>query len=138
MVMKTKNIYEKNSKKFEELEKYIDQEILNKNLNDTCNCTNINYVPISKHKNNIEVVNNKKKKSNIKLNKIYSLKNIYRKYRNLIKKSKIITIINIIIFILTIILIKKQNFVNKFTSILIKHEIFIKLRNIKNNIMHKY
>ena len=130
MVVNTKNIYEKNLKKFEELEKYIDQEILNKNVNNSCNCCN-NYVPISKHKNYIEVIDDK----NIKSNKKYGLKNIYKKYINLIKKSKIITILCIIIFLLTIILIKKQNLMNKFCQMLIKYELFTKIRNIKNKII---
>ena len=63
MVMNNKNTHENNSKKFEKLEKYIEQEILNanKNVGNTCGCSNMNFVSISKNMNNIEVLDSKKK-----------------------------------------------------------------------------
>ena len=138
--MRVKNTYEPNSK-IDKLEKYINEEIKNlkknknknTNVGNTCNCSNMNYIQISKDIDDIKVYNSTKKKSNKK----FSLKKMCKKYIGLMKKTKIITVFYVIIFLLITILIKKPNLMNQLKSQLIKYELFVKLSNIKSYIISK-
>ena len=67
--MRVKNTYEPNSK-IDKLEKYINEEIKNlkknknknTNVGNTCNCSNMNYIQISKDIDDIKVYDSTKKK----------------------------------------------------------------------------
>lgn len=142
--MRIKNTYEPNLK-IDKLEKYINEEIKNlkknknknTNVGNTCNCSNMNYIQISKDIDDIKVYDSTKKKLKKKSNEKFSLKKMCKKYIGLMKKIKIITVFYVIIFLLITILIKKPNLMNQLKSQLIKYELFLKLSNIKSYIISK-
>ena len=130
-----KIITNKRTEQLDKIEKCIDVKIMNfnANANNTCDCSNLNYVKLPIDIDNIEVLNYNKKKSNKKFN----FKKICENYMGLITKSKNIKIIYVIILIFTIILIKKQNLINQLKLMLIKYELFTKILNIKNYIINR-
>ncbi len=111
------------------LEKYINQEILNikkSSSKNTCNKCGVNYVSISKDIDNMEVIESKKKKSKKQSNK---------KYFGLIKT---VSFFSFIIFLLLIILLNKKKIMNQLKLLLIKYELSLKLSNIKKYILYRY